>query len=70
MNMDIKFTYVKWNEAIASKIEDKNEYKLANNEKGSDMIGWKEGLEHNWIIYRYFEEASCENHECLDAAGS
>ena len=65
----LPFTRIPWSESIAAAMESRNTYSLLSNVAGVDLIGQREAMKHNWQVYRYFAEASCERRECVSQAG-
>jgi len=65
----LMFTRLPWNETLAQEIEALNEYQIREDADGADLEGMRTGVEHNWIVYRYFTSNTCEADECLSGIG-
>lgn len=64
VDLELTYTHVEWNDTLASIIESVNRYKTNTSEDGADLVPWEEGIDNNWVVYRYYEKDSCEM-ECL-----
>ena len=64
---DFNITYIRapWSETKASYYEKSNTYNVDTKACGANLVEKIEGVKHNLVSYRYFEENSCEAQECL-----
>jgi len=69
VRMTLAYTRVPWDEEIANNAEVFNNYALDPSKSGADLVGYVEGLQHNFIIYKYFAAGSCETKECISGHG-
>ncbi|KAJ3194942.1 hypothetical protein HK101_001503 [Irineochytrium annulatum] len=73
LNFTVTSKLIKWDEALASKVESKNIYSLTVGDPavvgGANIVGDPRGFNHNILIYRYYATGTCEALECLPAAG-
>ena len=68
-DFNITYTRAPWSESKASYYERKNIYQVDPSASGANLIGKMEGVKHNFVSYRYFEDNSCESQECLSGFG-
>jgi len=64
--VNISFTRTAWDEATATYWESLNNIEMQAAGSGTDLIGVPQTINHQWIIYRYYNTTSCEYLECLD----
>ena len=68
-DFNITYTRASWSESKASYYEGLNVYNVNPSASGANLVGKMEGVIHNFVSYRYFDDNSCESQECLSGYG-